>query len=367
MNARIGLLFLTLSASACGDDGAATDASADAVVDDGAVDATTGPPTFAFEAIDPPPAEGPLGFWGFMAARLDESRTLVFGGATFSSMGGGGSVLEEAYLYDASGGALELTEIAPADNPGPRYCGCAAWDPAREVVVFVGGRDRAGEEYAPETWELDVDTSTWTLIGVPSTPSGVVGCAMAHASGSMYLFGGRLGDEGGSFSDETFRYDPATPSWELLDTPGPQARYDAVIAPLTPEGPIVLYAGSLGPEGAAFFNDIWLFDPASETWTEEMVVGDPGPARRAAWMPWANSDGFVVGFGNQGLDVDQVSGDLAYYDFGTHTWTDITPADGPGPRSFTQPLAGGPDAVAYMLGGYDNVGPVLELWRLVER
>jgi hypothetical protein len=190
---------------------------------------------------------------------------------------------------------------------------------------------------------------------------------MAHAAGSIYLFGGGYGDGMGTFSDETFRYDPDAPAWVPIEGDGPGARYDGVIAPLTPEGPIVLYAGSLGPEGAAFFNDIWLFDPATETWSEEIVMGDPGPARRASWLPYADENGFVVGFGNQGLDVDQVSGDLAYYDFATHTWTDITPPSGPGPRSFTQPLSGGPDAVAYMLGGYDNVGPVLEVWRLVER
>jgi len=361
---RQGLLILVvaLGLSACGDDPVITDSGAP----DAAPDAMPPmPPTYGFELVDPPPTEGPLGFWGFMASRIDESRTIVFGGATFSADGGGGSVLEESYLYDASGADLVITELMPTSDPGPRYCGCAAWDPDRERLLFIGGRDRSGAEYAPETWELDIAGPTWTQITVPATPLGVVGCAMAYAAGRMYLFGGGFSESG--YSDETFRYDPASPEWVTIEGAGPGARYDAVMVPLADDGPLLMYAGSFGPEGAAFFNDIWLFDPGSETWTEETPAGDLGPVRRSPWLPYADENGFVAGFGNSGLDADQANGDLAYYDFASHTWTDITPAGGPGPRSFTQPLAGGPSAVAYMLGGYDNVVPVLELWRLVER
>ncbi len=362
---RITLLSLLLAAQGCGgDDTAAGDSGTGG--DAGVMPSP--PPSFAWEAIVPPPADGPLGVWGFMASRMDENRTLVFGGATFEAEGGRGSVLEEAYLYDMSSGAIDITEVTPTDNPGPRYCGCATWDPDRQVVVFIGGRDRAGEEYEAQTWELDVDARTWTQIPVPSTPRGVVGCAMTYAADKIYLFGGGVGDGMGTFSDETFRYDPSVPEWVTIDDGGgPGARYDAVLGPLTPEGPLMLYGGSLGPEGAAFFNDIWLFDLETETWSEEIVSGDPGIARRGAWMPIIDEHGFVLGFGNQGLDPDQVSGDLAYYDLGSHTWTDVTPEGGPTPRSFTQPLSGGPDAVAYMLGGYDNIAPIQEVWRLVER
>jgi hypothetical protein len=364
------LAAVVLLMAGCGDDSSIADTgSGDAGGDtgnDGNVDAgPVEPPVVAFELIDPPPAEGPLGVWGFMASRIDESRTIVFGGATFRTDGGGGSVLEESFVYDTSGGSLDVTPLTPASDPGPRYCGCATWDPVREVLVFIGGRDRAGEEYTPETWELDITGPTWTQIAVPATPLGVVGCAMAYAGGSTYLFGGGFSDSG--YSDETLRYDPAVPEWVSLPGAGPGGRYDAVMVPLSSEGPLLMYAGSFGPDGAAFFNDIWLFDPATETWAEEVPVGDVGPQRRSPWLPQADENGFIAGFGNRGLGPTDANGDLAYYDFASHTWSDITPAGGPGPRSFTQPLAGGPGAIAYMLGGYDNTVPILEVWRLVAR
>jgi hypothetical protein len=350
----------------CGDDGAmGGDSAVVDAVGDAVADATPpGPPSLAFESVEPP-AEAPLGFWGFMAVPIDASRTLVFGGATFTSMGGGGSVLEETYLYDASSGDLVVTLLAPDENPGPRYCGCAAWDPVREVLVFIGGRDRAGAEYAPETWELDLAGPTWTEVAVAETPAGVVGCAMARAAGRMYVFGGGFGDS--TFSDEMHRYDPSVPAWVPIEGARPGARYDAMMFPLTDDGPLLMYAGSLGPEGAAFFNDIWLFDPDSETWTEEVPTGDLGPVRRSPWVPMIDRDGFVAGYGNRGLAPEDAHGDLAYYDFASHTWTDITPDTAPSPRSFTQPVAGGPSAVAFMIGGYDNVEPMREVWRLVSR
>ncbi len=236
----------------------------------------------------------------------------------------------------------------------------------REVAVVVGGRDSLGEEYTPETWEIDPVAATWTRIDVPSTPEAVVGCQMTWSEdrAALYHFGG--GSLAGGFSDRVHRYDPSMPGWVEIAATGPSARYDDAFMSLGPGRPILMYGGSQGASGAAFFSDVWLFDPMTETWSESVPAGEAGVARRTPWVvPDPGGHGFLAGFGNRGLEATDAFSDLAHYDLDAREWTDVTPASGPTARSFTQPLPGGPDAVAHMLGGYDNAGPVAEVWRLV--
>jgi len=129
-----------------------------------------------------------------------------------------------------------------------------------------------------------------------------------------------------------------------------------------------MHAGSYGADGVAFFSDVWLFDPMSESWSESVPTTGEGQPRRTPWLVRdPDSGGFLVGFGNTGLDPSDALADLAHYDLTTGEWSDVTPPSGPGPHGFTPPLGAGAFGVAHLFGGYDNVRVVGELWRLARR
>ena len=152
-------LLLALGAAACGDDDAALpdagtpdagpglDAAADA-----------GAESWRWESIEPP-AEGPISVWGYMPVPMDGARAVLFGGTTLNAFGGG-AVLDDLWQWDASGAAPTFTRLTPTGTaPSARYCGCGAYDPTRNRVLFFGGR----EALSPASTTPGSSTSRRTL------------------------------------------------------------------------------------------------------------------------------------------------------------------------------------------------------------
>lgn len=355
------LLSLLLSAACDGGASAPDGGSPDAdLVDTGPPDAgPTLDPTAARFAPVSAPGAGPWGLWGFQVAAISDDDAIVLGG---TDAGSGSTTFEEAWRVsiDAEGG-LSATAIE-ATGPAPRYCGCMAYDAARDTLIVYGGRDLSGPvpDWADTTWELDLGSTAWTERNVRG-PVGTLGCAMAHSpsDGQTYLFGGASG--GGAY-DRMHRYDPTTGGWTELAADGPVPRYDAVM--LADEGRLLLFGGSFGASGAAFYADLWSFDLGSETWTEIALPEGP-PGRRTAWVVRdPERRGLYVGFGFDG--AMNPLGDLHYADLEALTWTEIElPFDGPAPRGFSPALPGGDGALGAMIGGNGGRQGVNESWRLV--
>lgn len=383
---RRWLLAAVVLASACGDDdGASSPADAtpgaDTAVEldagepagDADADRDAGPGGDAGPMIDPSaarwvaapePAEGPLMLWGYQTAAIDAHRGLLFGGTTAGEIGG--SVLADVWLYDSSSGDVVVTAIQPSDvEPAPRYCGCAAWDPDRERLVIAGGRDLDDALDVPvETWELDLDGPRWTRIDAPASPPGVVGCSLAYSSTrrAMYAFGGASREVGTIAT--TYRYEPETPAWIELAAEGPVPRYDAELRAIRDGAELLLFAGSFGAVGAAFYSDVWRFDVMSETWTEVSVAGEVPPGRRAPWMVLRDDDaGFWMSMGYDG--AMQPIRDLWYFDLAGAAWTAIAlSADGPPARGFARHLPGPPGTLGLMLSGFGASTPLRDAWFL---
>lgn len=347
------------------DDAAATGVDASASAADAGEDSglPADPMLARWESV-PAPDVGPLAIWGFLAADLGDGRALVFGGTNASEASG--TTLGRAWLYDMRGSELAVSEVVvDGTKPAPRYCGCAAWDPERGKLVMTGGRDLdAPLGVPPETWELDLATSTWTEVAVPSSPQGVIGCSMAWSGArhAMYLFGG-AGARGAS--SKIFRYDATTPEWVELPATGPVPRYDAVLQPRDDGAKLLMFAGSLSASGAAFYSDLWLFDTTSETWVELEIAGDVPEGRRTPWVAQTpDGRGMYVAMGYDGdmLPID----DFWWLDFESARWTRLElGADGPRARGFSPALPGAALGLGIMLGGFDAHVPVRDVWRLV--
>ncbi|MFK7986241.1 MAG: kelch repeat-containing protein [Sandaracinaceae bacterium] len=355
---RVIALFALLLSTAC--DGAAP-------VDAGLPESDAGPPD-AGRAPDPTEARfasvsatgpGPWDLWGFQVAAISVDEAIVLGG---TDTGTGSSTFEDVWrVRVGADGTLSATAIE-ATGPAPRYCGCMAYDAARDTLVVYGGRDLTGPvpDWADTTWELDLTAATWTERSAAG-PIGTLGCAMAYSpsDGRTYLFGGA--NRAGAY-DRMQRYDRADGIWTELAAEGPVPRYDAVMLP--DGGRLLLFGGSFGASGAAFYADLWSFDVASETWSEIALPEGP-PGRRTGWVVRdPERPGLYVGFGFDG-SMNPL-GDLHYADLEALTWTEIElPFDGPAPRGFSPALPGGESALGVMTGGNGGRQGVNESWRLV--
>lgn len=345
-----------------GCDSSALESDAGETTDAGMETPDAGPPidptTAAFEplAMD---GEGPWGRWGTLVARLDDSRSVIIGG---TDAGDGATVFADAWLVTTGETGLSAT-LVDATGPGPRYCGCAAYDPSRDRVIVYGGRDLDVPAFDPETWELDLAAGTWTPVPTATQHATTLGCMMAWApdAEAMFLFGGA------SFtgaSADLHRYDPSAGAWVAVDASGPVPRYDGALFPSAEGDALYLFGGSYGAMGAAFYADLWRFDPSTGAW-QEIVLPDGPVGRRTPWIVQDPAHaGLYVGFGYDG--TMSPLGDLFYLDLDARAWTEVTiPFEGPGPRGFALAMPGGSGALAALVGGYGTRRPVADAWRLV--
>jgi hypothetical protein len=101
---------------------------------------------------------------------------------------------------------------------------------------------------------------------------------------------------------------------------GPPARFGHNAAWVDGVG-LVIFAGQ---SAAAFYNDLWAFDPAAERWAKLPAGGDM-PVARYGSCAAVGPDGRLWishGFTSEGSRF----ADTRAYDFATGSWTDETPA-----------------------------------------
>ncbi|MDH5493766.1 MAG: hypothetical protein OEY14_17580 [Myxococcales bacterium] len=348
------------SAANPGDGGALMDAALDGAAGDASVDA-------APDAAPPGPgltftnAELLGDFsprWGHLVADLGDGRAVIFGGTDANAFGG--VTLRDTWLVDTRGGQVETTRIATT-GPGPRYCGCATYDAARDRVIVTGGRDLSGPfSVSAETWELPLATGVWERIAVPSTPTSTLGCMLAYSASAdaTFVFGG-ISPSGPIRS--FYRYDPSVPEWVYLDATGPGPRYDGALVPLDGGQRLLLYGGSTsaGGIGAVFYQDLWIFDVAAGTWAEQAVVGESPPGRRVPWSV-LSPDGRTLTV-VMGLDPEMLPmGDGWELDLDLLQWQPLElPAEIP-PRAFVAGIRAAGGHLGLMLSGYDGARPIPE-------
>lgn len=338
-----------------------------AVVLAGCVGAPTGPTApdgYHWEELSLPPDTG-LSRWGFMVADRGDGTSVVFGGTTLDAFADGAS-FDDAWLVDGRGDLPTFTRLPTQGGPDARYCGCAAYDRGRDLVVVVGGRNL--EMISPETWTLDLRTNAWTRLEV-ETPPGVLACAMAYSAerDSLYLFGGLGGMNGEEVVDGgTYRLDPGVPSWTKIETPGPSARFSAIFTDVAPGEPLLLFGGTPRTFGVHYLADVWRFDTATETWSETDIAGASPPGRREGWLRIEpGGAGFLVGMGTAGVGPNDVLSDLWRFDFAARTFTNVTPPNSPLARGFTLHIPATSGQAGLLLGGFDNLKPVPGLFRLL--
>ena len=184
---------------------------------------------------------------------------------------------------------------------------------------------------------------------------------MAPDGATAYLFGGR---DGGTLFDDLWAYDLATDTWRQISNAGtgPPARFGHNAAWAEGIG-LVVFAGQAG---GTFFNDLWAFDPTTDSW-RALPAGGAKPVSRYGSCAAIGPDGRLWishGFTSEG----QRFADTRAYDFATGTWTDETPAgDAPIKRCLHACWWTASDAFILYGGQTTGVTALGDRWVLIPR
>lgn len=207
-----------------------------------------------------------------------------------------------------------FTSITP--TPAGRVSFGFAYDSHHRHAILFGGRTFGGT-YTNETWRYD--GANWTQLSPSTSPPGISSSMMAYDSARqrIVLFGGA---NSFGFSAQTWEWDGS--NWQQrIPNVSPPARNGSAFAYDTVRRRIVMFAGWNGTR----MQDTWEYDGA--TWTQIATASVPS-ARSDNWMAYDEGRRRMVMYGGYN-DVSLFLGDTWEYD-GTN-WTQVSPTNTAGP------------------------------------
>lgn len=191
------------------------------------------------------------------------SLVYVFGGApgAFS-----GAPLNDMSVYSYNPATAQWQSTPPFGGPSPRYNMAATG--ALNQLWICGGFDGFTEQQ--DCWSFDPTSFFWQSRGPMPGPR--QGASMAATtSGNIYVFGGTTSGVTRNDLLVSFGGGPFTPV-AAINPPPP--REGAVLAAEPSTGRLILFGGQTN--GLAF-NDVWTFDPATNTWTQRTLTFTKAP------------------------------------------------------------------------------------------
>jgi N-acetylneuraminic acid mutarotase len=231
------------------------------------------------------------------------------------------SLIPMAYAQQMDWSPLEADAEPPA-----RRSHAMAYDQGNNVIVVFGGYGNGS--HLSDTWVLDMKTKSWKNMEPAGSPSPRAATTMVYANsiGQTILFGG-FGLGHSVVSNETWAYDYANNTWELVETrvaPSQRASYGMALDSKRDE--IVLFGGftELG-----YFNDLWVYKISEKEWLEIEQSGTL-PAHRGAmsFVYDTRNDAFVM-FG--GFSAEGFFSDTWTLDAESKAWTEVQAQSSPPP------------------------------------
>ncbi|MHA2206477.1 MAG: Kelch repeat-containing protein [Candidatus Thorarchaeota archaeon] len=136
----------------------------------------------------------------------------------------------------------------------------------------------------------------------------------------LVMFGGMSSVGGSHALGDTWIYDYATNTWTEHSSSSPPARgaHDMVYCSETNE--IIMYGGGT-------YRDTWSFNCTTQTWSQVITAANPGTHSHhgMAYDPQQNAVILFGGFGSDDLDSD----DTWKFDCATREWTELNPTSSP--------------------------------------
>ncbi len=161
--------------------------------------------------------------------------------------------------------------------------------------------------------------------------------------------------------DDLWAYSISSNTWEDITTSvkPPSRSTRGAMAYDAKHDVVILFGGVGGEGGDELFSDTWAYDYNTNTWTNKTPKHSP-PARDAHGMVYDTQSERIIMFGGRNTtkywDVKEndFSSDTWIYDYGTNTWTNVTPAIRPQGRWFFDMVYDAKADRVILFGGYTN-------------
>jgi Galactose oxidase, central domain len=198
----------------------------------------------------------------FVAYDSKADRLLTFGGDHIFT---DGTFFDDTWVYDA--GAARWTKRHPAVSPAARSYYAMAYDSKLDRLVLFGGENVNHGDFFADTWAYSLGTDRWTQMRPKESPPARDYSVMVYDSvrDRMLLFGGADSNE--TPFDDLWAYEFGRDTWSELKPTGPRptARAWHAMAFDNEAGVLVLFGG--GATRAEYTNELWIFDPRTDTWS----------------------------------------------------------------------------------------------------
>lgn len=176
----------------------------------------------------------------------------------------------------------------------------------------------------------------------------------------MIVFGGTSYDSQEIGLSDVWMYDPALNTW-LQGSDAPMTRAAHVAVWDTQNNQMILYGGESYYGSYYYYQDTWTYNPTTDTWTQRA----DGPTKRAwATGVWDSVHNQMIMFGGYDHSTDSALGDTWAYVPSTDTW--VRKADGPGARHAHMAVWNSRDNTMIVFGGrsltYGEYGWWTDTW-----
>ena len=193
------------------------------------------------------------------------------------------------------------------------------------MVYLFGGEDSTAEaknrtantrgDILNDLWAFNKNNNTWYEKSTSNPPPARNHHTAVALDGKMYVHGGVT--ENGTTSD-MWEYDPTTNKWTEIETPTvpyPKIHQGAVAA----EGQFYVIGGLVKNEEYDYessYGSTWAFNPNDKTWTKKATLS----SFRYGHSTFVNGSKIYVTGGQQG---DELFNDMWVYDIATDEWSEI--------------------------------------------
>jgi N-acetylneuraminic acid mutarotase len=288
-----------------------------------------------------------------------DNQMLVFGGNNASAH------YNDLWAYQPA--STSWTQLSPSGSPpAARAAQCAVWDAAdSQMLVFAGSN---GMSTLNDLWAYRPASNSWTLLSPSgSLPPARFACTAVWdaADSQMLVFGGNSGVANGPIFNDLWAYRPASNSWTQLSPSGspPHSRYYHAAVWDAADAQMLVFGGFTGGGIDLYLNDLWAYQPASNSWTQLSPSGSPpSPGRYYPTAAWDAADSQMLIFG--GYNAGTLFNDLWAYQPASNSWTQLSPSGSPpSPRLGPTSVWDAADSQMLVFGGTDN-GSVFynDLW-----
>ncbi|MHA2320463.1 MAG: Kelch repeat-containing protein [Candidatus Thorarchaeota archaeon] len=204
------------------------------------------------------------------------------------------------------------------------------YDNESDLVVIYGGWNNTGNPWN-STWSYGYNSDVYTELNPSVAPSGRAEPGIVYDSirDQVILFGGEDNLDTGWQYNDTWLFDVDTNSWtEVFPTTAPSERRGHILAFDSESDRVIFFGGHQG--FGSPIDDTWVYNPGTNVWTE-MSPSIAPPARFAHKMAYDSESDRVILFGGA-IDSLSFFSDTWAYDFNSDTWENLTTIGSPSAR-----------------------------------